>query len=128
MSTIFEKIINREIPASILFEDNKHLAFLDINPFEKGHLLVIPKKVYTRITDMPEDEYLELQKLVLKIAKNNKKILNKEMGTLVYGEEVPHVHIHIFPISKELEVFNFSKTKKYLENEKENYLKRLKID
>lgn len=130
VETIFTKIINREIPANIIYEDENTLAFLDIFPFEKGHTLVIPKKSYERITDMPEDEYINLQKVVLKISKNNKEKLKKNVGTLVFGEEVPHVHVHIFPITKDLDVFNFSMNKraKYLGNEAQNYKNVLKLD
>ncbi len=126
-NTIFMKIIKREIPASIVYEDEKSLAFLDINPFSKGHTLVIPKKAYERITDMPEKEYLDLQKSVLKVANNMKKVMKCNVGTLVFGEEVPHVHIHVFPIKGYIAVFNFSKTEKYLENESQIYLNRLKF-
>lgn len=125
--TIFTKIIKREIPASIIYEDENTIAILDINPFEKGHTLVIPKKPYEKITNMPENEYLELQKVVLKIAKNMKKTLNTNIATLVYGEEISHVHIHLFPITQNLNVFNFKNTKKYDEKEKEIYLNRLKL-
>lgn len=127
--SIFTKIINREIPAGIVYEDDKVISFLDIFPFEKGHVLVVPKKPYERITDMPEDEYMHLQKIVLKIAKNNKEILGKNVGTMVYGEEIAHVHIHIFPITNDLRVFDFSMNNraKYMKGEMENYINKLKL-
>lgn len=102
MSTLFTKIINREIPASIIYEDENHIAFLDINPFEKWHTLVVPKKEYETIFHMPEDKYLELQKIVLKIAKHYESLLwcwinivqnNKEIA----WQSVFHVHFHIIP-------------------------------
>lgn len=128
--TIFEKIANHTIPAKIVYEDSKHIAFLDISPFEKGHTLVIPKKKYERITDMPDEEYINLQKIAIKIAKNMKKVLGKNIGTLVYGEDVPHVHIHLFPITKDLNLTNTNlKPKiKYLKNEDDMYQKKLKIN
>lgn len=125
--TIFTKIIKREIPASIIYEDENTIAILDINPFEKGHTLVIPKKPYEKIANMPENEYLELQKVVLKITKNMKSKLNTNIATLVYGEEIAHVHIHLFPITPNLNIFNFKNTKKYDEKEKEIYLNKLKL-
>ncbi len=125
--TIFTKIIKREIPASIIYEDENTIAILDINPFEKGHTLVIPKKPYEKIANMPEKEYLELQKVVLKITKNMKNKLNTNIGALIYGEEIAHVHIHLFPITSNLNIFNFKNTKKYLENEKETYLNKLSL-
>ena len=57
---VFCKIIKKEIPASVVYEDEKTLAFLDINPYAKGHLLVIPKKHSKWLWDMPENEYLFL--------------------------------------------------------------------
>ena len=125
--TIFTKIINREIPANIVYEDDKHIAFLDIFPWVKGHTMVVPKKIYPNIADMPEENYLELQKVVLKLVKHYRELFNCKIGTQVYGLDVPHVHIHVFPITDEIEVFNFGKTKKYLPNEAENYQKRLEL-
>ena len=128
MSTIFTKIINREISASIVYEDDNHLAFLDIVPFSKGHTLVIPKKEYAKFVDMPEDEYLELQRIVQKIAKNMNTQLKSNIGSVIYGEDVQHVHIHLFPITDELKVFEFSKTNSYLDDdERENYKNKLKL-
>ena len=126
---IFEKIIDREIPADIVYEDENHLAFLDITPFSKGHTLVIPKKNYENISDMPENEYLELQKVVLKLTKHYREILKCKIGQLIYGLDVSHVHIHIFPLTKDIESFkSLSKTKTYLKDEKELYSKRLKYN
>lgn len=100
--TIFEKIVERTIPASIVYEDDTHIAILDINPFEKGHTLVIPKEPYETIMDMPEASYLSLQRLVHRLAKR----MHEELGGGInihinnYPEahqEVPHVHVHIIP-------------------------------
>ncbi len=100
--TIFEKIIDREIPAEIIYEDEKSIAFLNAFPFEKGHTLVIPKKPYVTIFDMPEEEFLELQKVIYKVAKNISKKTKKDIA--IYqrngadaGQEVQHVHFHIVP-------------------------------
>lgn len=125
--TIFCKIVKKEIPASIVYEDENHLAFLDIAPFEKGHTLVISKKRYEKISDMPENEYVELQKVVLKLVKHYENILGTRVGTLVYGLDVAYVHIHIFPITDNIRVFDFSRTKSYLGNEAENYCKKLRF-
>ena len=125
--TIFEKIVAREVPSDIVYEDENHLAFLSIDPFVKGHTLVIPKKAYENITDMPQEEYLALQGVVHKLIKHYREIFECKIGSVIYGLDVMHVHIHIFPITDELDVFNFSRTKKYLKHEKENYAKRLKL-
>ena len=128
MSTIFTKIINKEIPASIVYEDESHIAFLDIMPFTKGHTLVIPKKEYQRFTDMPENEYTELQRVVHKLSKHYKEIFSCNIGSVIYGEDVPHVHIHIFPIKEDIKVFNFSNTQSYLDGEMEEFKNKLKLN
>lgn len=125
--TVFEKIIKGEIPSYKIYEDSNHYAFLDIMPFELGHTLVIPKKSYENITEMPEDEYLELQKIVLRLVKHYKKTLGCKIGTLTYGTDVPHVHVHIFPITKDIKVFSFDKTKRYLNTQAEEYCIKLKL-
>lgn len=88
MSTLFTKIIQREIPATIIYEDIDHIAILDINPFEKGHTLVIPKKEYETIFDMPEEAYLELQKVVFKIAKHYERTLGCGINILQNNKEI----------------------------------------
>lgn len=125
--TIFTKIVKGEIPSFKIYEDKDHYAFLDITPFTKGHTLVIPKKEYENVTDMPEEEYANLQKVVHKLMKHYREIFKIKVGSLIYGIDVPHVHIHIYPLSDELEVFELSKTKKYLDGEMKNYQKRLSL-
>jgi len=130
--TLFTKIIKREIPAQIIYEDKKHLAFLDITPFEKGHTLVIPKLPYKTIMQMSENEYLELQKIVLKIAKH----LEKELGCSINiwqnngklaGQEIDHVHVHIVPRKEKKQACKIENCVKYLKNEIENYKNKLKL-
>ena len=128
MTTIFTKIINREIPASIIYEDENYLAFLDINPFSKGHTLVIPKKEYANFVDMPQDEYCKLQQVVQKVAQHMREKLCVNIASMIYGEDVAHVHIHLFPITDEIGIFNFSKTQKYEEGEMGEYKKKLYLN
>ncbi len=99
---IFQKIIDREIPAYIIYEDEHSLAFLNAFPFDSGHTLVIPKKAYKTIFEMPEGEFLELQKVIFKVAhrireKSGKDIAIYQRNGLEAGQEVPHVHFHILP-------------------------------
>lgn len=134
MVSIFTKIINKEIPASIIYEDENHIAFLDIAPFEKGHTLVVPKKEYITIMDMPEEDYLELNKIVLKIAKefetkfdcgvniiqNNKKIAH---------QEIMHVHFHIIPRTVTKSLYNLENKDHYENNDEiERYRTKLTLD
>ena len=108
MVSIFSKIINREIPAYIVNEDENFLAFLDINPLKEGHTLVVPKKEVDYIFDL-EDEYLSnMMSFAKKVAKGIEKVVEcKRVGVAVVGLEVPHCHIHLIPISK-VEDMNFS--------------------
>lgn len=100
MSSVFTKIINREIPAYIIDENDDFIAFLDINPVQKGHTLVVPKKEIDYIFDL--DDYY-LSKILLyskKIANALKKtIFCNRIGISVTGLEVPHTHVHLIPIN-----------------------------
>lgn len=132
MSSIFTKIIEREIPASIIYEDEKHMAFLDINPMEKGHTLVIPKTEYETIFDMPEDEYLELQKIVLKISKHYEKTLWCGINIIqnnkaIAWQDIFHIHFHIIPRLQEKDFLNFAVWDKYEDSEKQEYQSRLTL-
>jgi histidine triad (HIT) family protein len=101
MASIFSKIINREIPAYIVAEDDKHIAFLDIFPNAKGHTLAIPKKEVDKIFDLSEQEYLDLMQFARKIAKAQEKVIDcKRVGMAVIGLEVPHVHVHLIPLNE----------------------------
>ncbi len=99
MSSIFTKIINREIPGHIVAEDDKHIAILDINPNAKGHTLCIPKKEVNKIFDLEEQEYLDLMRFSRKVAIALEKVVPcKRVGVSVIGLEVPHVHVHLIPL------------------------------
>ncbi len=95
---IFCKIINREIPAHIVYEDTDFLAFLDINPQTPGHVQVIPKKHYRWVWDVPNvGGYFEIAR---KIALAQKRAFNTDfILSKVVGDEVPHAHIWVFPNS-----------------------------
>ena len=100
MATIFTKIINGEIPCYKVAETDKFLAFLDINPNAKGHTLCIPKKETNKIFDLEEDEYTELMKFSRKVAQAMRKVIDcKRIGMTVIGLEVPHVHVHLIPLT-----------------------------
>ena len=103
MATIFTDIIERKLPGFIIFEDEKHVAILDKYPIDTGHSLVIPKKPYEKIIDMPKNEVAELFSLVPQIA----NAILKATGAVAFsiaqnnGKEakqiIPHVHVHIIP-------------------------------
>jgi len=115
MDSIFTKIINREIPAYIIAENDEFIAFLDVFPLAKGHTLVIPKKQVDYIFDLDDDTYTRLFSFAKKIAaKVNLAIDCKRVGVAVIGLEVPHAHIHLVPLNT-LEDINFSRSKLKLE-------------
>jgi len=100
--TLFEKIIAREIPAEIVFEDDMVLAFRDVKPAAPVHVLIIPKKVIPRIAEAGPDDHKVLGHLLLKAAEVAKSLgLNEGGYRLVInngpnaGESVPHLHLHI---------------------------------
>ena len=107
MSSIFTKIINGEIPAYKIAENENFIAFLDAVPLVKGHTLVIPKKEVDLIFDLESDEYKNLWGFAQDVAKKVKKgIPCVRVGVAVVGLEVPHAHIHLIPLQK-VEDMNF---------------------
>lgn len=100
MSSIFSKIVKGEVPSYKVAEDDKFLAFLDVQPIIEGHVLVIPKKEIDYIFDIEDQllgEYMAFAKMVAK--KMDKVFDCKKIGMTVVGLEVPHAHIHLMPIN-----------------------------
>ncbi|WET04619.1 HIT family protein [Flavobacterium sp. YJ01] len=101
MASIFTKIVNGEIPAYKIAEDDNYLAFLDVNPNAKGHTLCIPKQEIDKIFDMDEELYLGLMKFSKKVAAALEKTVPcKRVGIAVVGLEVPHAHVHLIPLNE----------------------------
>ena len=99
MSSIFTKIVNGEIPCYKVAEDDRYLAFLDVNPNAKGHTLCIPKQEINKLFDMDEENYLGLMQFSRKVAKALEQTVEcKRIGVAVVGLEVPHVHVHLIPL------------------------------
>jgi histidine triad (HIT) family protein len=98
MPTIFERIIAGEIPCHRVWEDDRHFAFLDINPRVVGHTLVVPKAVTDQLFDLNQYEYRALWEASAVVAAKLKRLLDvNRVCVWVYGFEVPHVHIHLLP-------------------------------
>ncbi len=101
MSSIFTKIVQGEIPSYKIAEDDKFLAFLDVNPNSKGHTLCIPKQEINKIFDIEDDLYLGLMQFSKKIAVALEKAVPcKRVGMAVIGLEVPHAHVHLIPLNE----------------------------
>lgn len=99
MASIFTKIINGEIPCHKIAESEDYFAFLDINPWEEGHTLVIPKKEIDYIFDLDAKTYEGLMNFSKEVALAIEKAIPcKRIGVLVEGLEVPHAHVHLIPI------------------------------
>lgn len=100
MSTIFSKIISGEIPCYKVAEDQMHLAFLDVNPVTRGHVLVIPKTPVDYIFDMDDQSLANLHIFAKKVAIALKAAVPcKKIGVSVVGLEVPHAHVHLIPMN-----------------------------
>jgi histidine triad (HIT) family protein len=126
MSSIFSKIVNGDIPCYKVAEDEKFLAFLDVNPLVKGHVLAIPKQEVDYIFDLEDDLLAGLNLFAKKVAIKMKKVLPCErIGVTVIGLEVPHAHIHLIPINSIADM-DFSKPKqKFDSSELENIAKSI---
>ena len=100
---LFCRIAKGEIPCSKVYEDDNFLAFLDINPVNKGHTLVIPKEHYETFTDLPDEKVNDFMAIVRKVMAGIKTSLNPD-GFNIFnnnkpaaGQEVPHLHFHVLP-------------------------------
>lgn len=125
MSSIFSKIITKEIPCHKVAETTKFLAFLDINPNTKGHTLCIPKQEVNKIFDLDESVYLELMEFSRAVALALEKAVDcKRVGMSVIGLEVPHVHVHLIPLNT-MEDAQFIKKETLLHEEFEVLAKKI---
>lgn len=117
MATIFAKIISGEIPCYKIAENDEFLAFLDILPLRKGHVLVIPKIEVDDIFDLEDDL---LGRMIVFSKEVSKRIRRdfpcKKVGVTVIGLEVPHAHIHLIPINS-IDDMNFAQEKLKLTTE-----------
>lgn len=99
--SVFTKIINGDIPSHKIYEDDRTIAFLTIQPFAPGHTLVVPKVQVDQIWDLDDDEYTNLLAVAKKVATHLRAVTGKDrVGVTVKGFEVPHVHIHLVPLSR----------------------------
>lgn len=101
MPTLFSRIAAGEIPSYKVAEDDKHFAFLDINPVHPGHVLVIPRKETDYIFDLSDQELSDLMLFAKRVAKAIKKAIPcTKVGVTVIGLDVNHTHVHLVPMDK----------------------------
>ncbi|KAB8121752.1 MAG: diadenosine tetraphosphate hydrolase [Candidatus Phytoplasma cynodontis] len=118
MTTIFTEIINKKIPSYIIYEDELVIAFLDINPFTKGHTLVATKKDYSFITEIPKNIFLHMFEIIQIISKVLIKTLNAKGINLLNnngkeaGQTIFHYHVHLIP-RFELKEISFIQNQNY---------------
>ena len=100
MATIFSRIIQGEIPCYKIAENNEFFAFLDVNPIQKGHTLVVPKEEVSYIFDINDDKLGRYMAFAKKVAAAIKEAIPcVKVGIAVVGLEVPHSHIHLVPLN-----------------------------
>jgi histidine triad (HIT) family protein len=117
MASLFTRIVNREIPAQVVAEDDQYLAFLDIHPLTQGHTLVIPKKEVDYIFDLDDTTLSGLHLFSKRVAKAIQSVTRcKRVAVVVLGMEVPHAHVHLIPMNQMADA-NFSNPKLKLSSE-----------
>ena len=114
MASIFSKIVAGEIPCYKVYEDDKTLAFLDINPESKGHTLVIPKVEVDKIYELSDEDYHALWASVKKVAARLEEVSGRRTLMKVIGTDVPHAHVHLMPYD---ETWGYGRTLKLTEDE-----------
>ena len=111
MASIFTKIINREIPAQILAESARFIAFLDVNPLVMGHALVVPKAEVDDVFDLDDADLQEALTFARSVAQGIRAVIPcRKVGVSVVGLEVPHAHIHLIPLNR-VDDMNFGRPK-----------------
>ena len=114
MASIFSRIVAGEIPSYKVAENDRFYAFLDINPLQKGHTLVIPKREVDYIFDLEDEELAAMHLFAKQVAGAIRSVFQcKKVGVAVMGMEVPHAHIHLIPINQEKDMV-FSNPKQTL--------------
>ncbi len=133
MATLFTRIINREIPASVLYEDQLCIVILDIAPVNKGHALVISKEAYETVNDCPSEKLTHLMDVTKQTVRKMEEVLGIDGYNILVnnrpasGQEVPHLHIHVIPrYAQDRKTPVFSK-EQYLDGEIDQYAEKLKF-
>lgn len=114
--SIFTKIINGDIPCYKIYEDERTIAFMDIHPVQKGHVLVVPKSQVDEFQELSSADYIALWNTVQKVSKRLKDVIKpKRIGIHIEGFDVPHAHVHVIPINHGIQDFLPSSTRQTIE-------------
>jgi histidine triad (HIT) family protein len=125
MASIFTKIINGELPSYKIYEDETVFAFLALDQVNLGHTLLIPKKETDYWIDVPEKDYLHLQKVALKIGQALQKATDcRKVFQTVVGLEVPHFHLHLIP-AWTISDLDFKRAQRHSEGEMKEIQKKI---
>lgn len=100
MSSVFARIVQGELPCYKIYEDERTLAFLDIEPEAAGHTLVIPKVEVDRVYDLSNEDYMAVMSTVKKLARHMEDVLGQRTMIKIVGTDVPHAHVHLLPINE----------------------------
>ncbi|MBP9853210.1 HIT family protein [Candidatus Saccharibacteria bacterium] len=104
-ASVFTKIIRGEIPCHKVYEDEHTLAFLDINPAQPGHTLVVPKKQVEFVWDLDDETYLAVMRTAKKIGNRLREVMGRRyVGEIIVGTDVPHAHVHLVPFDESHEL------------------------
>ncbi len=131
-SCIFCKILNKQAPASIIYEDETLLAFLDIRPLNEGHTLVIPKRHYVDIFDIPEDQLSQVHKVVKQVSVAIKKATNSDGISIIQqngkaaNQDIFHFHVHVVPRFEGQKLPSFSALKEVERTKLDDMAKKIK--
>lgn len=107
--SIFTKIIQGEIPAHKVYEDERTLAFLDISPMKPGHTLVVPKAQVDRLEDLSDEDYRAVMDTVRKVMRRVVEVYGSDYRACVkvIGFDVPHAHVHVVPCQSGADFHDF---------------------
>lgn len=100
MCSVFTKIVRGELPCYKIYEDERVLAFLDIEPEAEGHTLVIPKVEVDRVYDLGDEDYEAVMAAVKKLARHMEDVTGQRTMIKIVGTDVPHAHVHLLPINE----------------------------
>jgi histidine triad (HIT) family protein len=128
MASIFLQIINKQLPAHIIAENENFIAFLDIYPLSRGHTLVVPKVEVDYIFDLTDTMLSQMLPFAKKIAQGIQEVVPCiRIGMAVVGLDVPHAHLHLIPLSKADDINFNRKPLSYTQEELANIAQSIKL-